>query len=184
MKPIGTYEGWILFYDLAKDEFSATKGKKTRKGSYISHLRSEVDKANAAEKRAKVRVEPCEFTLWDDEKQTEMRVEITSYTAKGLGVRPKSGGEVFYLSLGGYGGSWGSERRDTLPVIQDGTKTQRLHQAVEGLRRAQEELRQARKALVVDVKVIRVTGDYHERYSEEEDRLRKEVNKLNGPVIL
>lgn len=179
-----TYSGWTIVFDFSTDEFLATKGRKQRRATHLGWIHAAIDKADAAEKRATVRIEPCEFLYWDDEKSAEVRVEITSYSDKGLGLRPKAGGEVFMVPLGGYSGSWGKKDGDFLPVIQDGTDTKRLHTAVEMLRRAQEELRQARAAIVTKVRVERVTGNTSERYSEEEDRLRKAVNWLNKPVAL
>ena len=174
-------DGWTLFYDLSKDEFVATKGRKTRRAKHVSWLRNEMEKADAAVKRAAVRVEPCEFIYWDDEKQSEQRVQMTAYSDKGLGIRPAAGGEVVNLPLAGWRGRWG-KGKPAVAVIKDGTNTKRLHAAVEGLRRAEEELRQARAACVVDVEVNTITGNKSEPYSEEEDRLRKAINVLNGKV--
>jgi hypothetical protein len=174
---IGTHEGWTLFYDPSEDQFTAQKGRKVRTEKYRSDLIHAIDKANATEKREKARVEPCVFTLWDPEAQTETKVEVTSYSAQGLGVKPLSGGPVFHLKLGGYGAGWGKE--NAFQIIVNGTSTRRLHQAVEGLRRAQEELRIATQVTTTTIKVNRVTGDRTEKYFEEEDRIRKLVNSLN-----
>jgi hypothetical protein len=181
-----TYEGWTIVFDFASNNFVATKGRKRRTASHLSWLHNEIDKAEGAERRAALRIHPCEFTVWDDEKATEHRVQMTSYSDKGLGIRPVAGGEIISLPLGGYGGSWGSDEsgeKDTIKLVKDGVSTQRLHRAVEGVRRANEELRLARKECITFVKVKRTTGNRIDEYTEEEMRLRGEINRVNGREV-
>lgn len=177
---IGTHEGWTIFYRPANHDFLAKKGRKERIKDNRQWLLDEVTDENAKEARKKVRAEPCIFTLWRDKEQAEMRVEVTSYSTKGLGVRPlgkDSGGEVFYLDLSGY-----SYRGDnnSVRVIKDGTDTKRLHVAVEMFRRAKQELIDAKKAIVTDIQVTRVSGSRVAEYHAEEDKIRAAINALNA----
>lgn len=173
---IGAHNEWELFYRPATDDFLAKKGRKERTADFRPHLIGILDNEDATEARKKAREEPCTFRLWDNEKQVERTVEVSSLTSKGLALRPVAGGDLFYLPVAGYGG-WSSE--PAVPVIKNLTDSKRLHVAVEMLRRAQEELKAARKEIVTVVKVTRITGDKIADYFAEEDRLRKTINELN-----
>lgn len=176
---IGTQGQWEIFYRPLKNDFLARKGRKERTGNYRDGLLTEIANEDKAEARKNARLDPAPFRLWDDEKQAERRVEITSYSARGLGVRPVGGGEVFYLKLAGYG-AWGADReKQAVRMIPDKVDAARLHRAVEMLRRAQEEMRQAYRDTVVEIKVNWTTGHNVDEFFREEDRIRAAINQEN-----
>lgn len=173
---IGTHNEWALFYVPHNNAFMARKGKKERFCNYRDGLLKECNDADADDARAKRKIERCEFTRWDFETKKAQRVVLSSFSAKGIYLKPVDGGEGFYLDRD----KWNSIKDRVLGVIKDGTDTARLDAAVEGLRRAVAELGEAQKALVHRVTISdpgygAETAEFHRR----EDEIRTAINKVN-----
>lgn len=167
---IGTHDGWDLFFKPGPDSFEATKGRRTVSGNYLRGLIKEINDLDREAARRKERQEPCEFNLWNEKKGIETRVRLTSYSNKGIALKPVNGGETFYIETGGWGGP-----KPTLNVVKKDADLRRLYTAVEGLRKAKEEMRlaTAQSILSLDVKSCSDVGEYH----QEEDRLKAEIRE-------
>ncbi len=172
---IGTHNGWDLVYYPHNNSFGATKVRKQRTDANRDRLLAQCDDSDAEEQRSKRRIEPCEFTRWDPETQTEQQVRLTSFSNRGLALKPLSDGETVYLDRN----RWRSQNGTQILVVKKGASTKRLHIAVEMLRRAQAELKKAEDETL---EVIQVNdpgyGGRTAQFHVEEDRLRAAINKL------
>lgn len=176
---IGTHNEWEIFFKAAGTCYVGRKGRKRREESHLTWLFTKIDNEDKAEIRKAHRAEPCTFRFWDSDKEIDIQVEITSYSARGLGVKPTAGGEVDYLKLGGYGG-WGADReRSVLPIVPNKADVGPLLRAVDALRKAKENLRKVYQSTVIEIPVKWTTGDDVDKFFAEEDRLRAEINKVN-----
>lgn len=172
---IGTHNGWDLVYYPHNNSFGGTKGRKSRNDLSRDRLIGQLDDADAEDLRKQRRLEPVEFVRWDPKKQAEEKVRMTSFSNRGVALKPVDGGDTFYLERD----RWGSRDGTMILVVRPGQSTKRLHQAVEGLRRAQEELRQAENEVVAAI-TVKDPG-YGSRVADfhiEEDRLRAEIAKV------
>lgn len=174
---IGEHNGWTLFYYPSNNSFGAEKGRKHRTNLRRESLINDCDDADAEEIRKERRIEPCEFVRWNPATQAEQKVRLTSFSTKGVALKPVPEGETVYLDRN----RWGNRDGTFILVVKPGAKVKRLYEAVEMVRRAQAELEAAQKEVIEPVQVK--DPGYGTRTAEfhaEEDRLRATINKVLG----
>lgn len=169
--PIGQHEGWDLFVCMATGLFLANNKRKNRSSQSLLGIKREVEDANfeaeRAAERAKLRVENVRFTYYDKKAGTFTEVEMTSFSDKGVALKPVAGGDTLYLKPG-----YGDEQ--TINVLIGSEKP--VHEAIEAVRRAKEQLRLAIRGNVHEVKLPSYNSGRRSRDNAvEEDRLRTEI---------
>jgi hypothetical protein len=122
--------------------------------------------AERAATRAKQRVENVRFTYYDRKASSFTEVEMTSFSDKGVALKPVAGGETIYVKADYHD-------ENGLRVLVGEEKP--IHEAIEGLRRAKEQLRRAMLANIHEVKLPGYGERRAKDNAEHEDRIRAEI---------
>ncbi len=172
---IEDYRDWKIFYVHEKAEFHALKGKRRLKpgkndrwnDSNVSAAKYRIDSDILTKKRKADRdgKPELEFRHWDKSKELEFTTTLVSYTNRGFKTTDGTL-EVSY-------------RNRTLLIIPKDFSTHRLHQAVEGLRQAEAEMKHALAQATIEVTVTRCSAGTPEEYAAMEDQIRKEITEAS-----
>lgn len=172
---IGAHAGWDLHYCPWDNTFMASKGEKQRRENSRASVLRAVDDANAEELRKARRLTKCQFEHWDPATNQLTPVTLTSFSNRGVALKPADGSSTYYIERV----RWNGQEKKILLVKKPGADLKRIDRAIEALRRAQQELKAAEQETFVAIEVKDPGyGAGLAEFHAEEDRIRAEVAKV------